>query len=273
MEEDIIKTENLQKRYGNKIILDKINVTFKKGDSTALLGCNGSGKSTFLRMLCGLCSISEGRIIKDKNLRFNYIPENYSKINLTTDEYLKCVADIDKEDRKSLNIRLKDLYEKFKFDGLKDVPMKNLSKGSLQKAAIMQAFIRKCDVLLLDEPMTGLDVDSQEIFIAEVKKMLQEGVTLIMSCHEPYLVSSLCSKVYRIRDKKIVLSEISNYERMNTLVFEKNIQSKKQLNETLTGCYEYSLKDGKLVLKVKSSKSNEILLKMLNEGYVLEKFN
>ena len=90
--------------------------------------------------------------------------------------------------------------------------MKNLSKGSLQKAAIIQALIDQCDVLLLDEPMTSLDLSSQKIFVEEVNRRKSQGITLIMSCHEPYLVNNLCDRILRIENKNLILSEIKNIE-------------------------------------------------------------
>mgnify|MGYP004582476577 CR=1 FL=1 len=272
MDKAIIKTVNLCKSFDTKVIFENVNLTFNRGECTAVLGGNGSGKSTFIRMLSGLCRISKGEVIKDKSLKFNYIPENYSKISLTTDSYLKCMGEIEKIEKKSLSDRISYLYSRFKFQELKDTAMKDLSKGSLQKAAIMQAFLSKADVLLLDEPMTGLDVDSQRVFIEEVKKLIEEGTTVIMSCHEAFLVSSLCTRVLEIKDNNIVESTIDKYEEKTRLIFRKKENCEEEVLDIIKDYGNYFIKDNKLNLEIISSKSNEVLFEMLKRGYILEKF-
>ena len=151
MTEYTIEVENLNKKFGQKTILKNVNIKFKKGESVAILGNNGMGKSTFLRMICGLTDISSGKIIVHKNIKFNYIPENYSKLNLTVEEYMKCMGDLDKVSKEDYNAKIKELYKEFYLERMKDVPMKHLSKGTLQKVAVLQALITKPDVLLLEE--------------------------------------------------------------------------------------------------------------------------
>ena len=151
MTEYTIEVENLNKKFGQKTILNNVNIKFKKGESVAILGNNGMGKSTFLRMICGLTNISSGKIITNKNIKFNYIPENYSKLNLTVEEYMKCMKDLDKVSKEEYNLKINDLYKEFYLENMKDVPMKHLSKGTLQKVAVLQALIIKPDVLLLEE--------------------------------------------------------------------------------------------------------------------------
>lgn len=175
----IIETENLSKKFGKKIILNNVNIQFKQGESVAILGNNGIGKSTFLRMICGLTSISSGRIIVNRNIKFNYIPENYSKLSLTVEEYMKSMGELDKISKELYSEKIKELYKEFYLEGMKDVPMKHLSKGTLQKVAVIQALITKPDVLLLDEPLSGQDINSQRNFTRIVKKLISEGVTVI----------------------------------------------------------------------------------------------
>lgn len=270
----IIKVDNLTKKFEQKVIFDKVNLEFRQGESVAILGNNGMGKSTFIKMIAGLTSLSSGKIIVDKNVKFNYIPENYSGINLTVNQYLKCIGDIDKIKKEDLNLKLNNLYKKFYLDSMKDVPMKHLSKGSLQKVAVIQALISHSDVLLLDEPLSGQDINSQKNFIAIIKELISEGVTVIMCCHEPFLVDELSDRVLRIKDKKIVESEKSQVQkdRNNILIFKNkqgyNIESFLESEDI----FEYSKEKGMLKLKVKEGSSNKILLKMLNKGYELKYF-
>lgn len=240
----------------------------------AILGNNGMGKSTFLRMICGLTNISSGKIIVHKNIKFNYIPENYSKLNLTVEEYMKCMGDLDKVSKEDYNAKIKELYKEFYLEHMKDVPMKHLSKGTLQKVAVLQALITKPDVLLLDEPLSGQDIDSQKNFIRIVKGLISQGVTVIMSCHEMFLVEELSSRILQIENQTIVEVDKFNLKKFvyNLMIFEKKQSSNIQLESELNGIGEYCEEKELLKLKVRESKSNEILLKMLQDGYVLKCF-
>lgn len=270
----IIKVENLTKKFGQKVILNNVNIEFKQGESAVILGNNGVGKSTFLRMLCGLTSISSGKIITDKNLKFNYIPDNYSKLNLTIEEYMKCIQDLDRVNYDEFNTTITNLYKKFYLENMKDVPMKHLSKGTLQKVAVLQALITKPDVLLLDEPLSGQDINSQKNFISIVKNLISQGVTVIMSCHDMFLVKELSTRILKIENKTIAEAEMPKSEKFiyNLMFFKKNKVNNAQLQSTLRDVERY-YKDGDLLkLEVKESKSNEILFKMLQDGYILKYF-
>lgn len=270
----IIKVENLTKKFGQKVILNNVNIEFKQGESVVILGNNGVGKSTFLRMLCGLTSISSGKIITDKNLKFNYIPDNYSKLNLTIEEYMKCIQDLDRVNYDEFNTTITNLYKKFYLENMKDVPMEHLSEGTLQKVAVLQALITKPDVLLLDEPLSGQDINSQKNFISIVKNLISQGVTVIMSCHDMFLIKELSTRILKIENKTIAEAEMPKSEKFiyNLMFFEKNKVNNAQLQSTLRDVERY-YKDGDLLkLEVKESKSNEILFKMLQDGYILKYF-
>lgn len=273
MEEYLIKVDNLTKKFGDKVIFDKVNVIFKKGESVAILGNNGMGKSTFLKMISGLTSLSGGKVITGKRVKFNYIPENYSKLNLTVEEYLKSMGELDKIKKDEFQTKVNELYKKFYLESMKCVQMKHLSKGSLQKVAVIQALISRSDVLLLDEPLSGQDINSQRNFITSIKELIKEGVTVIMSCHESFLVDELASRVLEIKDKKIIEIEKPKIEKAiyNTIIFEKkdfNIELVKEIEDNIEFCEE----EDRINLKVKESCSQEVLLKMLKNGYTLKYF-
>ncbi|WP_029451947.1 ABC transporter ATP-binding protein [Clostridium algidicarnis] len=274
MGECIIKIENLSKKFGKKIILNNVNIQFKQGESVAILGNNGMGKSTFLRMICGLTSISSGRIIVNRNIKFNYIPENYSKLNLTVEEYMKSMGELDKISKEFYSEKIKELYKEFYLESMKDVPMKHLSKGTLQKVAVIQALITKPDVLLLDEPLSGQDINSQRNFTRIVKKLISEGVTVIMSCHEMILVEELSSRILQIENQKIVEVQKPKLEKFmyNLMIFDKKERSNIEFKSELKGIGEYCEENELLKLNVRENKANEILLKMLQDGYVLKYF-
>ena len=91
----IIKIKNLVKKYDDRVIFDNVSLNIMKGESIALTGNNGMGKSTLIKALCGLTSINSGEIIRDKNLKFNYIPEKFSQLNIKAGEYIKLIGEIE----------------------------------------------------------------------------------------------------------------------------------------------------------------------------------
>ena len=270
----IIKVEGLSKKFGKKIIFNEINLEFKRGESVAILGNNGTGKSTFLRMICGLANISGGKVVKDKNIKINYIPDNYSKLNLTIEEYMKAIGELEGLREEEYFKKIKELYKEFYLENMKDIPMKNLSKGTLQKVAVLQGLITKPDLLLLDEPLSGQDISSQENFIKIVRELIVKGVTVILCCHELFLVEQIASRVLKIENQEII--ELENFkvetDIYKLMTFEKNGISDVQLELELKDVEGYYEDDHILEIRAKRSKSNEILLKMLQRGYILKNF-
>ena len=184
----IIKIKNLVKKYDDRVIFDNVSLNIMKGESIALTGNNGMGKSTLIKALCGLTSINSGEIIRDKNLKFNYIPEKFSQLNIKAGEYIKLIGEIEGISKDNLLKKTNYFYKEFNLEKMINISMKNLSKGTLQKISVIQAFLSKPDILLLDEPLSGQDSESQKMFIKMVKELIKDDVTVIMSCHESFLI-------------------------------------------------------------------------------------
>ena len=268
----LIKIIEMTKKYDNKVILDKINMEIKTGESIAIVGRNGMGKSTLLRIIAGLIRVNSGKVEYLKKIKFSYIPENFSKLDITVHDYLSSMAEIDMIKESDFRLKIEELYNLFGLESMIDVKMKNLSKGSLQKVAALQALVVKPDVLILDEPLSGQDVQSQENFIKIVKGLISEGITVIMSCHEERLINELSSKVFKIENKKIV--EVTDYKfnknkiQYAKMIFE-NREVKEGLKEYIAQYGELSINNNGLGISVEKSKANEILLEMISNGYTL----
>lgn len=200
---EIIRLEKVTKSYGGKVVLNQIEKSFHKGESIALMGHNGCGKSTLLKIIANLTAPTSGKVRHTENLLFHYIPEKFPPVPLSARAYLMHMGSLSGLERKETEKRIDTLGSDFFLSELLDTQMRALSKGSLQKVGVMQALIRKPDVLLLDEPLSGQDVDSQKVFIEKVNEMRSMGVTVFMSCHEKYLVNAISEKVYTIREGKL----------------------------------------------------------------------
>jgi ABC-type multidrug transport system ATPase subunit len=97
-----------------------------------------------------------------------------------------------------------------------DTPMKFLSKGTLQKTAVIQALAAQRDVMFLDEPLSGQDVASQSHFAEELKRRKAAGMAVVMTCHEPFLIEELADRIYQIKDGKLIDGADYVFDRGNT---------------------------------------------------------
>jgi len=154
MHEEIIRLENISKSYSNRLILEQINLVIERGRSIALTGNNGSGKSTLLKIINGLTNVNSGKVIYNGDLKFNYIPEHFPKLNISAKQYIEYMGKIENIPINELTHTYEELFHNFHMDSMLDIQMKYLSKGSLQKVAVMQALLQRPDVLLMDEPLS-----------------------------------------------------------------------------------------------------------------------
>lgn len=245
-----------------------------KGESIALTGHNGMGKSTLIKILCGLTSITSGEVIRDKNLKFNYIPENFSPLNIKAGEYIKLIGEIEGISKDDFVKKTNYLYKEFNLENMINISMKNLSKGTLQKISVVQALLSKPDILLLDEPLSGQDSDSQKTFIRMVREFIKDGVTVIMSCHELFLIDQLSSRILQVKDSKIfeIKREDISSEKHASMTFYRKEVDKSFVTQNIKGIYDYRENENYIEFKTKVSESNRVLVEMINNGYILKYF-
>lgn len=211
MDNDIaIKTENLTKAYRGfwrrkKILaLDKLNIEIKKGEIFGLLGPNGSGKTTTLKLLLGLIFPTEGRAFvlgkttKDvavKN-RIGFLPEESCFYRfLNADEILDFYGQLFRISGKERKIRINRLVEQVGLGFARKRPLRQYSKGMLRRIGIAQALINDPDLIILDEPTSGLD----PIGIRETKDIIvalkERGKTVLLCSHLLSDVQDICDRV------------------------------------------------------------------------------
>ena len=215
----IITFENVTKSYNGKCIIDSVSHDFYEGESIAFSGHNGCGKSTMLKIIAGFTRVNQGRVNYHKKVRFSYVPEKFPGLNISMIKYLKSVADMEGVSISALN----KLIEEFFLENMINTKMNNMSKGSLQKVGVIQALMAPHDIILLDEPLSGQDMDSQEVFVDKIMELKKKGITIFMSCHEKNLMDKLSDKVFTIKQGKIEKIEIdSNQDLLFKLYVKKN---------------------------------------------------
>lgn len=210
----MIEIKNLTKKFGQNLVLDHINFSVKKGEILGFLGPNGAGKTTTMKIITSFWTPTEGDVeidglkVSENSLetrkKIGYLPETVPLYDdMKVYEYLKFVAEF----RGISKFELKDkIIGASKACGLSKVmskPIEELSKGYRQRVGLAQAIIHSPDILILDEPTTGLDPNQ----IAEIRSLIKElGMekTVIFSTHILSEVSAVCDRVIIINNGKIV---------------------------------------------------------------------
>jgi len=224
-----LKVENLSKNYGNHLAVDNISFEVHKGETIGLVGPNGAGKTTTIKMIAKLLKPTNGRILlrnkhgglQDINkssrnlLKFGFlidIPAFYVK--MTAYQVLKYCALLDNYPRDKIDGRIDELLKLFKLYDWKHEKIGTFSKGMTQKLGIIQAIIHDPNIVIMDEPQTGLDPKARiEIrkFIREIQK---QGKTIFIASHMLYEISEVCDKIALINHGKIVaFDSIDNLEK------------------------------------------------------------
>ncbi len=201
-EKNIIKVENVTKRFGNTVVLDHINMEFERGKIHGLIGRNGSGKTMLLKCICGFLPVTEGSIFVNGKIIGKEIdvPDSIGAIietpgflyNYSGYHNLKFLAAIKKE------IHKEQIRETIRRVGLDPDSKKHVGKYSLgmrQRLGIAQAIMENPDLLILDEPMNGLDKHGVEEMRILFKSLAAEGKTIIMANHSAEDIAVLCDTV------------------------------------------------------------------------------
>lgn len=177
----MIELNKLIKKYNNNLILDIEYFRFEKGKSYMIIGNNGCGKSTLIKCILGINKINSGNIdIDTKNI--GYVPEKYYFPDFCTiEKFLSSILELYSQKNKSNLIN----YYCNLFSINKRKNISKLSKGMSQKVLIIQALIHNPDLLIFDEPLNGLDPESQKSFLNIVDELKEAGKTIIITTHYP----------------------------------------------------------------------------------------
>lgn len=208
----MIELKNVVKKIDNKIILDNISLTIPNGTAFGLLGSNGAGKSTILRLLCGIYKLDGGELHIDKEEVFdnNKIKERVFFINDETIQFTSHTL-------KSLKDFYKNFYPQFSeelFESLRqqvklpiDRKLSTFSKGMKRQAVVIVALACKTDYLFLDEAFDGLD-PSMRIIVKRmiVDAMIDRELTTIISSHNLKEISEVCDSAVLVHEGKVVFS-------------------------------------------------------------------
>jgi ABC-2 type transport system ATP-binding protein len=221
MTEVMIEAHGLVKSYDGVLAIDKVSMKVNRGEVLGFLGPNGAGKSTTMRILTCFTAPNEGSaqvnghdVLVDSlaaRASIGYLPEsNPLYPDMLVLEYLKFIADVRGLDKSMTRQRIKIVVEE---TGLGDVfakPIRALSKGYRQRVGLAQALIHQPPILILDEPMSGLD-PNQAVEIRDLIKDIGRERTVILSTHNLPEVQATCSRVLIISKGKIVADDTAEH--------------------------------------------------------------
>ena len=196
----MLTAEQIQKSYGSQVVLDHVDVTLKKGTITGLLGRNGAGKSTLLKIISGINKPDTGKV-EIEELDIAYMSERnplYPHMYVT--EYLGWIADVKTVDDKST--RLSWVIEHAGLEAVKGKKINQLSKGFRQRVGLAATIISDPDVIILDEPINGLDPVQIKEYRTLIKSISSDKI-VILSSHLLQEIEAICDEVLMIQDGKI----------------------------------------------------------------------
>lgn len=210
----MIEIKNLEKKFDSTVVLDKISLTVNKGEILGFLGPNGAGKSTTMKIITSFWAPTSGEVIIDglsvvedslaTRAKIGYLPETVPLYDeMLVAEYLQFVAEVRRIPTDKIKSRIAEVVKKCGLEKVFNRPIEELSKGYRQRVGLAQAIVHDPEILILDEPTTGLD-PNQIIEIRELIKELGKEKTVIFSTHILSEVSATCDRVVIINGGKIV---------------------------------------------------------------------
>lgn len=209
----MLSVEGLEKSFKHKKVLQQITFDVHKGEIMAILGPNGAGKSTTIRNIMGILYPDEGSIIfhhaTGKEIprhKIGYLPEERGLYkNVKVMDILLYLADLKDYPLKKARERAMAYLRKFDLEGKENVSVEELSKGMGQKVQFISSILHEPELLILDEPFSGLDPVSQDLFKEEIKNLAKSGTAILLSSHQMNLVEEMCDRLFMIQHGQKVI--------------------------------------------------------------------
>jgi len=209
----LLTVENISKSFGKTTVFDQISFEVKRGEILGLVGPNGAGKSTIIRCILGIIHPDSGTIRyhsggdgSPDTSKIGYLPEErglYKDARII--DILLYLASLKKYPLDKARKRAEEYFSKLDLKGKNKAKIQELSKGMAQKVQFIASMIHEPEFLVLDEPLSGFDPVSQNIFIEEIKRLAANGTTILLSSHQMNMVESLCSRIFMINKGETVL--------------------------------------------------------------------
>jgi ABC-2 type transport system ATP-binding protein len=211
----VIQLSNVFKNYGEKSVLKGINLSINAGQIIGYIGPNGAGKSTTVKILCGLISDYEGTVtvaginLKEDPLavkrKIGYVPELAELYDvLTPVEFLGLMAELYDLPKTIADERIRKMLTAFGLEPNMNQRMDTFSKGMKQKVLITSGLLHNPDIIILDEPLSGLDANSVIIVKDLINKLARDGKTIFYCSHMMDIVEKVSDRIILINEGQVV---------------------------------------------------------------------
>lgn len=257
----MLRVKNITKKFKEHIVLDNLNLELEKDDMLGFLGQNGAGKSTTFRIILGLLNPTSGTILF-KGIEFTkkdfdnigFLPEERGlHSNLTVMEELIFMGSLKGLNKKTIIKNANYWLEKFSVIQYTHKKIVELSKGNQQKIQLIVSIIHNPELLILDEPFSGLDPINVEILKEAIIELNEQGTTIIFSSHRLEHIEELCNKVAILNDGRLkaygTITEVKNKLQYKSIVIASDIDM--SYLKDIEGVQEVIQQKNVLTLKVK----------------------
>lgn len=277
-----LSLKNVSKTFVNKKAVDNISLELKEPQVYGLLGTNGAGKTTTIRMILGIIKKDNGEItwngkqVDRKSVNFGYLPEErgvYPKTKIF--DQLMYFAELKGMNKQDAKESIEKWAKELKVEEYLQMPAEKLSKGNQQKIQFMTAIIHNPELVVLDEPFSGLDPVNTEILKNIIINLVKNGKYVIMSAHQMATIEEFCTNILILDKGKTVLKgnlkEIKETYPANRLQINVDKKIDNYINELSLEIeneknYEYTIKITNEEL------AHKLLNKLVSEGIKVNKF-
>ena len=282
----ILSVSNLRKSYGSHKAVDGISFSVTRGGIMGLLGPNGAGKTTTIRMAMGILPVDDGEITFCFNgqngplekTRVGYLPEErglYEDVKVL--DNLVFLAGLKGMPRKEATAEAKAWLKRLDLEACASKKVEKLSKGMQQKVQFIASILHHPQLVLFDEPFSGLDPVNQDFIKNIIRELQAEGVTIILSAHQMNLVEELCDSIFLINRGREILSgnlqEIKSGYKENVVELRYAPSGDVSFLERIPGMRVLRIESGAATLRYGGSIAMADLLKELSTGLDIEEIS
>lgn len=277
-----LKLENVSKSYGTKKVVDKVSLEIPEPGVYGLLGANGAGKTTTIRMLLGILKKDEGEItwngktVERKHVNFGYLPEErgvYPKTKVI--EQLVYFGMLKGMTRQEAYDAIRKWSKVLKVEEYLEMTAEKLSKGNQQKIQFMTSILHDPELIVLDEPFSGLDPVNTEILKNVILEQVKNGKYIIMSSHQMASIEEFCTDILILKRGKTVLQgnlkSIKDTYPVNRLELSVNENIDNYIKDM--GFVIENENNHNYTIKIEDEfKPRELLNRLINNGIAINKF-
>ncbi len=271
----MLKVENLSRQFGSVVAVDDVSFEIGEGEIIGLLGHNGAGKTTVMKLLTGFLEPNSGSITIDETdvlqdptaarVKIGYLPENsplYTELSVM--DYLLFAAKMRQMDEAESASSIKETVAATDLTNRALEPIGTLSRGFQQRVGVAQAILHKPKLLILDEPTNGLD-PSQTQQMRDLILGLSKSATVILSTHIMQEVEAICDRVLILQNGKLVIDERLSELRKSSRVYLHTPVAQSQLTSAIGDSVEIESAEGGFFLSAKDEPPEKLIERLLPE--------